>query len=206
MVFCSLGLKNSDFGSVYKKKLGYTDGLSSYNCYHNCYCTFLGLVNFYSEIPAQERPSVKITSHTQDQSVPTGNLTVSGISSDTASTNCKVYLDWNHIVPFQEAVPTGGANDYSTWRFTYNQSYRNIVNDENELTATISCKDSSGATTQSSFDTITVVGETTASGGTIDSSPLVPSPMVEVEPEPEPEEAIPTPTPTWPPGLSSSNS
>ena len=64
---------------------------------------------------------IKITSPVAGQQVPIGELRISGISTDNATTDCTVYADWNNLKPFQTAVVTGpgGVNDYSTWNFTY---------------------------------------------------------------------------------------
>jgi hypothetical protein len=50
---------------------------------------------------------VKITSPMNGQQVPVGELTISGISTDNASTDCTVYADWNNTKPFQTAIATG---------------------------------------------------------------------------------------------------
>ena len=91
-------------------------------------------------------PSVKITSHKSGEPVPTGDLTISGISSDNSTTDCRVFLDWNDLKPFQKAVATGpaGSSDYSTWTFTYTAPYHLISNGANELTSKLSCLDSQG--------------------------------------------------------------
>ena len=62
---------------------------------------------------------IKITSPVAGQQVPVGELTISGISTDNATTDCTVYADWNDQKPFQKAIATGlgGENDYSTWTF-----------------------------------------------------------------------------------------
>jgi hypothetical protein len=54
---------------------------------------------------------VKITSHSLWQKVPVGVLTISGISTDDAITDCQVYVDVNDQKPFQKAIATG-----SRWR------------------------------------------------------------------------------------------
>jgi hypothetical protein len=84
--------------------------------------------------------SVKITSPVTNQ-VPVGQLTISGISTDNATSDCTVYADWNNTKPFQKAVATGpgGANDYSTWTFTYTDKYHLITNGTNDLTSKLSC-------------------------------------------------------------------
>src|SRR3712207_5667008 len=56
---------------------------------------------------------VKITSPSTGQQVPVGELTISGTSTDNATTDCTVYADWNNTKPFQKAIATGpaGVND-----------------------------------------------------------------------------------------------
>jgi hypothetical protein len=88
---------------------------------------------------------VKVTSPTTGQQVPTGELTISGTSTDNATTDCTVYADWNDTKPFQTATATGpgGVNDYSTWTFTYTKDYHLITNGTNNLTSKLSCFDES---------------------------------------------------------------
>jgi hypothetical protein len=83
---------------------------------------------------------IKITSPVANQ-VPVGELTISGISTDNATTDCTVYTDWNNTKPFQKAVATGpgGVDDYSTWNFTYTDKYYLITNGTNNLTSKLSC-------------------------------------------------------------------
>jgi hypothetical protein len=77
---------------------------------------------------------VKITSHSLWQKVPVGELIISGMSADNQNMNCEVYVDVNDIKPFQNAIATspGGANDYSTWTFTYTDKYYLIQEGLNE--------------------------------------------------------------------------
>ena len=84
---------------------------------------------------------VKVTSPTTGQQVPTGALTISGTSTDNATTDCTVYADWNDTKPFQTATATGpgGVNDYSRWTFTYTKDYHLITNGTNNLTSKLSC-------------------------------------------------------------------
>ena len=58
---------------------------------------------------------VKITSHTTGQQVPTGQLTISGTSTDTPNANCEVYTDMNDLKPMLKVAARGpgGNNDYS---------------------------------------------------------------------------------------------
>jgi hypothetical protein len=90
---------------------------------------------------------VKITFPKPNQTVPTGPLTVYGISSNPAVSNCQVYVDWNDTKPMQNVTGIGnrGPNDYSNWTFTYTQKYHVITEGTNELTSKIACHDSSGA-------------------------------------------------------------
>src|SRR5919109_1124370 len=99
-----------------------------------------------AQVQQQQPPSlpiigIKITSPIKGQQVPVGELTISGISTDNATTDCTVYADINNLKPFQKAVATGpdGVNDYSTWTFTYTHQYHIITNGTNELTAKLSC-------------------------------------------------------------------
>jgi hypothetical protein len=92
---------------------------------------------------------VKIISPITGQQVPVGELTISGISTDNATTDCTVYADWNNLKPFQKAIATGpgGVNDYSTWNFTYTADYHLITNGTNDLTSKLSCVDESNGGT-----------------------------------------------------------
>jgi hypothetical protein len=88
---------------------------------------------------------VKITSPLTGQKVPVGNLTISGTSSDRATSDCTVYADWDDVKPYQRVLSngsTGAKDDYSKWYFTYTPAYHAIINGTNELTAKISCLDS----------------------------------------------------------------
>src|SRR5919106_4837647 len=102
----------------------------------------------------QQLPSpiigVKITSPSTGQQVPAGELTISGTSTDNATTDCTVYADWNNTKPFQKAIAIGpaGVNDYSKWTFTYTDDYHLITNGTNNLTSKLSCiDDSTGGST-----------------------------------------------------------
>ena len=101
---------------------------------------------------------LKITSHEQGQEVPVGELTISGTSTDNATSDCIVYADVNDIKPFQNATATGpgGANDYSNWTFTYTDNYQLITNGTNELTAKLSCV--SSPTNLTKWSSVIVVG------------------------------------------------
>lgn len=86
---------------------------------------------------------VKIISPSKNATVPTGQLIIHGISSDTPKINCRVFADWNDLKPMQNVTANGpaGPNDYSNWTFTYNETYHNITAGINELTSKITCYD-----------------------------------------------------------------
>jgi hypothetical protein len=94
-------------------------------------------------------PSIKITSHSSGQQVNVGPLTITGASSDTSSSNCQVYADWNDNMPFGKAIAAGpgGPNDYSKWTFTYDSGNHLIQNGTNNLTSKISCVEGPMAST-----------------------------------------------------------
>ena len=96
-----------------------------------------------ANVTAPHKLGVKITSPLKNATVPAGQLTISGISSDTAITNCMVSIDWNDLKPMQNVTANGpgGATDYSNWTYTYNESYHNISAGINELTSKITCYD-----------------------------------------------------------------
>jgi hypothetical protein len=104
---------------------------------------------------------IKIISPITGQQVPAGELTISGISTDSAATDCTVYADWNNLKPFQKAIATGpgGVNDYSTWNFTYTPQYHIITNGTNELTSKLSCI--SNPTNLTKWNSVNVTGGST---------------------------------------------
>src|SRR5215204_6487369 len=117
------------------------------------------LINLQGEtIPALVNMSVKITSPSEEKQIPLGELTISGISSDTPNQNCIVFVDWNDLKPFQKvrAAGPGGINDFSEWIFTYDSSYHEIVVGNNELTSKITCLDGSKSLTK--WNSINVTG------------------------------------------------
>lgn len=110
-----------------------------------------------------QKIGVKITFPKPNQTVPTGELTIHGTSSDGSETNCQVYADWNDAKPMQNVTGTGpgGPNDYSNWTFTYTQNYHLVSEGTNELTSKISCYGNSGVSNMTSkFYSINVTGST----------------------------------------------
>ena len=96
-----------------------------------------------ANVTGPHKLGVKITSPSKNATVPAGQLIISGISSDTAITNCMVSADWNDLKPMQNVTAKGpsGTNDYSNWTYTYNETYHNITAGINELTSKITCFD-----------------------------------------------------------------
>jgi hypothetical protein len=84
---------------------------------------------------------VKIDYPIANQEVSVGELKISGSSTDTASDDCRVFVDVNDIKPFQNTTATGpgGQSDYSNWTFTYTEKYNLITEGKNELTAKLTC-------------------------------------------------------------------
>ena len=110
-----------------------------------------------------QKIGVKITSPKPNQTVPTGELTIHGTSSDGPETNCQVYADWNDAKPMQNVTGTGpgGPNDYSNWTFTYTQNYHLVLEGTNELTSKISCYGNFGVSNMTSkYYSINVTGST----------------------------------------------
>ena len=125
--------------------------------------------------PAQQQQQqqhitkVKITSPTRGQQVPVGkDLTISGTSIDNAtasSTDCKVSVIANKIRPYQPATATGtgGAADYSKWKFDITSKYTTIKPGENRITAKYECANNPLLTAFSSVN-VTGVASSTSNG------------------------------------------
>lgn len=110
-----------------------------------------------------QKIGVKITSPKANQTLPIGQLTIYGTSSDTPKTNCQVYVDWNNTKPMQNVTGVGpaGPNDYSNWTFTYAQNYHLIMEGTNDLTSKISCYGNSGiSNVTTKYYSINVTGST----------------------------------------------
>src|SRR6187200_1541217 len=102
---------------------------------------------------------IKITSPTKGQQVPVGkDLTVSGTSIDNATSNdCKVSVIANKVRPYQPATATGtgGAADYSKWKFDITSKYTTIKPGQNRITAKYECGNNAAST---SFSSVNVIG------------------------------------------------
>jgi hypothetical protein len=114
-----------------------------------------------AQIPPETGLSININTPADSASVPSGDLTIYGTSSDDDTKNCQVYADWNDLKPMQNVIPNGpkGNADYSKWSYTYTGSYHNIVEGSNELTSKIACFDQ-GQNATSKFYSINVTGTT----------------------------------------------
>src|SRR3954465_8796675 len=86
-------------------KLLFTVGVTS--LLYSSLLDHYGLLHLQGQPQIQQQPqpimSIKITSPVSNQ-VPVGELTISGTSTDNATTDCTVYTDWNNTKPFQKAV------------------------------------------------------------------------------------------------------
>ena len=104
---------------------------------------------------------VKITSPTRGQQVPAGkDLTISGTSIDNATSSnndCKVSVIANKVRPYQPATATGtgGAADYSKWKFDITSKYTTIKPGQNRITAKYECGNNAAST---SFSSVNVIG------------------------------------------------
>jgi hypothetical protein len=87
--------------------------------------------------------SVKIMSPVKGEQVPSGQgIIVSGISTDNATSDCKVSVIVNDVKPYQQAVAngTGGTNDYSSWNFMITPAYTTIKEGpDNKITSKLEC-------------------------------------------------------------------
>ena len=68
-------------------------------------------------------------------------LVISGQSSDTIAKDCSVYVIVNDVRPYQSAVAsgTGGANDFSEWKFVLHEAYAHLNEGNNKITAKLLC-------------------------------------------------------------------
>ncbi len=111
---------------------------------------------------SQRISKVKITSPTRGQKVPVGkDLTVSGTSIDNATAKCEVSVIVNNVNPYQPAISTvgpgrtGGAADYSKWKFDITSKYTTIKPGQNKITAKFECEDNSAS---KGFSSVNVTG------------------------------------------------
>ena len=107
--------------------------------------TFLILTSLavsHEQTPPPAAPAVKITSPNDGDKVSlSGNLTITGTSSDNNSTNCQVAVIVNDVKPYQASIPTGpkGLGDYSEWKFTLGSNYTTLKEGQNKITSRAMC-------------------------------------------------------------------
>jgi Big-like domain-containing protein len=107
--------------------------------------TFLVLTSLavsHEQTPPPAAPTVKITSPNDGDKVSlSGNLTITGTSSDSNSINCQVAVIVNDVKPYQASIPTGpkGSSDYSQWKFTLGPNYTSLKEGQNKITSRAMC-------------------------------------------------------------------
>ncbi len=107
--------------------------------------TFLILTSLavsYEQTPPPAAPTVKITSPNDGDKVSlSGNLTITGTSSDNNSTICQVAVIVNDVKPYQASIATGpkGPSDYSEWKFTLGSNYTTLKEGQNKITSRAMC-------------------------------------------------------------------
>jgi hypothetical protein len=144
---------------------------------------------------------VKIDSPADGQHVPTGNLQITGNSTDDAQTNCVISVALNRKTPYQTAMATGpaGGSDYSSWAFSANSSYAVIEPGQNRIAARISCPENPALVKG------THINVTGVASGNLPSQPLntspsqplstPPPPPLSTPPSEPPASPFPTPIP-----------
>ena len=92
--------------------------------------------------PQTQLESVKILNPTPFQSADLKKeLVISGESSDTPTKDCSVYVLVNRVLPYQSAIAsgTGGATDFSQWKFALHENYTHLNEGNNKITAKLVC-------------------------------------------------------------------
>jgi hypothetical protein len=116
--------------------------------------------SFFLLVNAQvQKPEVKITSPDMQQTIPSGQLKMYGISSDNNATLCQVHVLLNDQKPYQNATATGpeGEDDYSKWTYTFDPYYSLVRNGTNQLVSKIVCHYNEG-TNATAYNKINVTG------------------------------------------------
>jgi hypothetical protein len=99
-------------------------------------------ISSVSALPQQQTLlDVKITNPIKGQQVAIGkNLTLSGTSSNNATSICEVFVIVDGVRPYQKTIPVGqsGGNDYSKWKYT---AYAGTIREGiNRITAKLLCQ------------------------------------------------------------------
>jgi hypothetical protein len=113
-------------------------------------------------------------------------LKIYGISSDSYSTPCQVFVLINDERPYQNATATGpeGEDDYSKWTFTFDPYYSLIRDGSNEIVSKIVCQYNDG-TNATAYNKIYVTG---VGAGTSPPSTTTISPIQEKQQKERPNE------------------
>ncbi|HEX7274031.1 MAG TPA: hypothetical protein VF248_00275, partial [Nitrososphaeraceae archaeon] len=117
----------------------------------------------FAQLPSATGIGVVINTPTDSANLPIGDLTIHGTSSDSNTTDCQVFADWNDLKPMQSVTANGpkGNSDYSKWSFTYTSGYHGIVEGPNELTSKITCfEQGQNASSKSYSINVTGIGST----------------------------------------------
>jgi hypothetical protein len=130
-----------------------------------------------------DKVGVKITFPKANSTIHAGPLTINGTSSDTEQTDCRVYVDWNDLKPMQNVTAAGinGTNDYSSWKFSYDQNYHFVAQGTNELTSKIICTNNPSGNTTTKFYSINVTGIMSNSSSSSSPAPNVPAGLNQTE-------------------------
>ena len=117
----------------------------------------------FAQLPSATGIGVIINTPADSANLPIGDLTIYGTSSDSNTTDCQVFADWNDLKPMQSVTANGpkGNSDYSKWSFTYTSGYHGIVEGPNELTSKITCfEQGQNASSKSYSINVTGIGAT----------------------------------------------
>jgi len=92
----------------------------------------------------QQQTGVKITNPANGQQMAIGkNLTLSGTSSYSPTSNCGVFVIVDGVKPYQKTIPIGQGvgNNYFKWKYTPTSAYAGTIKQGiNRITATLLCQ------------------------------------------------------------------
>ena len=117
------------------------------------------LATSYGQQPSMI-PDIRITSPSENQTIPIGNLKVYGTSNDNNRFNCEVSIVLNDVRPYQPVTPAGegGKGDFSKWNYEFTPYYAQIKGGPNEIGAKIFCPELAATVNNTSFYTVNVTG------------------------------------------------
>ena len=107
----------------------------------------VGWISSVSALQQQQQQTqlgVRIADPVRRQQLTIGkNLTITGTSSYSSTSNCVVYVIVDGIKPYQETIPIGqaGGNDSSKWKYTLTPAYIGTIKEGvNRITAKLVCQ------------------------------------------------------------------